>query len=194
MSANDKFGLGYGDHKYGNILSYENEVLQSVFMSEESDVENQLLYDRFVPAEGIHAVPPPMTGNYMPSGPDIEIDYSKFTYGLKKSQTSESKNQTSDFDTCDSNSSEEILEFMFRPVANEPKIVSQPKVWSDAPIIEEYESDSDDDCVTTTSKEHEQPSFDFVNTAKHVKLLGKLLKNKTHVVRVLNLTKRIVVV
>ncbi|GJV13452.1 hypothetical protein Tco_1354993 [Tanacetum coccineum] len=46
MSANDKFGLGYGDHKYDGILSYENEVLQSVFMSKESDLENQPLYDR----------------------------------------------------------------------------------------------------------------------------------------------------
>ncbi|GJW96978.1 ribonuclease H-like domain-containing protein [Tanacetum coccineum] len=32
MSANDKFGLGYGDHRYDGILSYENEVLQSVFV------------------------------------------------------------------------------------------------------------------------------------------------------------------
>ncbi|GKC14646.1 hypothetical protein Tco_1011428 [Tanacetum coccineum] len=62
--------------RYDGILSYENEVLQSVFMNKESDLENQPLYDRFVTAEGMHAVPPPMTGNYMPSGPDIEIDYS----------------------------------------------------------------------------------------------------------------------
>ncbi|GJW77362.1 putative ribonuclease H-like domain-containing protein [Tanacetum coccineum] len=31
---------------------------------------------------------------------------------------------------------------------NESNIEVQPKVWSDAPIIEEYESDSDDECVT----------------------------------------------
>ncbi|GKC97078.1 hypothetical protein Tco_1162520, partial [Tanacetum coccineum] len=46
MSANDKFGLGYGDHRYDGILSYENEVLQSVFMNKESDIENQPVYDR----------------------------------------------------------------------------------------------------------------------------------------------------
>ncbi|GJT54717.1 ribonuclease H-like domain-containing protein [Tanacetum coccineum] len=86
MSANDKFGLGYGDHRYDGILSYENEVLQSVFMNKESELEKQPLYDRFVTAEGMHAVPPPMTGNYMPSGPDIEIDYSQFTYGPKQTQ------------------------------------------------------------------------------------------------------------
>ncbi|GJY38803.1 ribonuclease H-like domain-containing protein [Tanacetum coccineum] len=48
MSANDKFGLGYGDHRYDGILSYENEVLQSVFKGKESDFENPPLYDRFV--------------------------------------------------------------------------------------------------------------------------------------------------
>ncbi|GJX74838.1 hypothetical protein Tco_0313433 [Tanacetum coccineum] len=42
-----------------------------------TEIENQPLYDRFVTAEGMHAVPPPMTGNYMPSGPDVEIDDSK---------------------------------------------------------------------------------------------------------------------
>ncbi|GJT96500.1 hypothetical protein Tco_1092018 [Tanacetum coccineum] len=35
----------------------------------------------FVIVDGMHAVPPPMTGNYMPSGPEIEVDYSQFTYG-----------------------------------------------------------------------------------------------------------------
>ncbi|GJY83512.1 ribonuclease H-like domain-containing protein, partial [Tanacetum coccineum] len=112
MSANDKFGLGYGDHRYDGILSYENEVLQSVFMNKESNLENQPLYDRFVLAEGMHAVPPPMIGNYMPSGPDLEIDYSQFTYGPKQSQPSESETQTSDFDTCESNISVETPKIM----------------------------------------------------------------------------------
>ncbi|GKC75379.1 ribonuclease H-like domain-containing protein, partial [Tanacetum coccineum] len=151
MSANDKFGLGYGDHRYDGILSYENEVLQSVFMNKESELVNQPLYDRFVTAGGMHVVPPPMTGNYMPSGPDVEIDYSQFTYGPKQSQPSESETQTSDFDTCESDSSE--------PTVNEPKVVSQPKVWSDAPIIEEYASDSEDEHVSLPTEEQETPSF-----------------------------------
>ncbi|GJY89979.1 ribonuclease H-like domain-containing protein, partial [Tanacetum coccineum] len=131
MSANDKFGLGYGDHRYDGILSYENEVLQSVFMNKESDLENQPLYSRFVTVEGMHVVPPPMTGYYMPSGPDIEIDYSQFTYGPKP------KTQTNDFDTCESDCSVETYESLPEPAVNEPKVVNQPKVWSDAPIIEE---------------------------------------------------------
>ncbi|GJT13392.1 hypothetical protein Tco_0860434 [Tanacetum coccineum] len=43
---------------------------------------------------------------------------------------------------------------MPEPVVNEPKVVSQPKVWSDAPIIEEYESDSDDEHVSLPTKEN----------------------------------------
>ncbi|GJV30154.1 hypothetical protein Tco_1386602 [Tanacetum coccineum] len=138
MSANDKFGLGYGDHKYDGILSYENEVLQSVFMNKESDLmKKQPLYDRYATAGGMHVVPLPMTGNYMPSRPDVEIDYSQFTYGPNQSQTSESETQTSDFDTCESDCSVETHESLTEPTINEPKVVNQPKVWSDAPIIED---------------------------------------------------------
>ncbi|GJT40319.1 ribonuclease H-like domain-containing protein [Tanacetum coccineum] len=159
MSATDKFGLGYGDHRYDGILSYENEVLQSVFKGKESDFENSPLYDRFVTAGGMNVVPPPMTGNYMPSGPDIEIDYSQFTYGPKQTQSSESETQISEFDTCESNISTETPELVSEPVVNESNVACQPKVWSDAPIIEEYESDSEDEYVSIPTKEQETPSF-----------------------------------
>ncbi|GJS98057.1 ribonuclease H-like domain-containing protein [Tanacetum coccineum] len=42
---------------------------------------------------------------------------------------------------------EETHEYMPEPVVNEPKVVSESKVWFDAPIIEEYESDSEDEHV-----------------------------------------------
>ncbi|GKB03800.1 hypothetical protein Tco_0831943, partial [Tanacetum coccineum] len=148
MSANDKFGLGYGYFRYDGILSYENEVLQSVFMNKESDLENQPLYDRFVTAEGMH-----------------------------DSQPSESETQTSDFDTCESNISVETSEFVTETVVNEPKVVSQPKVWSDAPIIEEYESDSEDEHVSLPTEEQETPSF----ANQQVKTPRETVKNQfTH--------------
>ncbi|GKB60141.1 putative ribonuclease H-like domain-containing protein [Tanacetum coccineum] len=168
-------GLGYGDHRYDGILSYENEVLQSVFMNKESDLANQPLYDRFITAAGMHDVPPPMTRNYMPTGPDVEIDYSQFTYGPKQTQPSESDTQTSEFDTCESNISEETPKLVSESVVNKPNVVCQPKVWSDAPIIEEYESDSDDYCVSKPTKEQEQPSF--ANTNKQVKTPRETVKN-----------------
>ncbi|GKC68964.1 hypothetical protein Tco_1114847 [Tanacetum coccineum] len=156
ISANDKFGLGYGDYIYDGILSYENEVLQSVFMNKEGDLVNQPLYDRFVTAEGMHVVLLPMTGNYMPSGLDIEIDYSQFTYGPKYDETHES---------------------LPEPAVNEPKVVSQPNVWSYAPIIEEYELNSKDEHVSLPTEEQETPSF----ANKQVKTPRETVKNQfTH--------------
>ncbi|GJS55016.1 putative ribonuclease H-like domain-containing protein [Tanacetum coccineum] len=139
MSAKDKSGLRYGDQIHDGVLSYENEVLESVFDSRSSDVEDSPVYDRFEKVERMHAVPPPMTGIYMPPKSDFGIDESNFTYGPKQSKTSESTANTSDSVSCESNSSVETLEFMPKPAVNKPKAISKPKVWSDAPIIEEYE-------------------------------------------------------
>ncbi|GJY82098.1 ribonuclease H-like domain-containing protein [Tanacetum coccineum] len=148
MSARDKAGLGYGNQMHTCVLSYENEVFGSVFDSRSSDIEDSPVNDRY--AEGMHVVPPPMIGIYISSGPDIEIDESH----------------------------EEILESMPEPVVNEPKVVSQPKVGSDAPIIEEYESYSDDEHVSLPTKEPEVPSFDFVNIVKHVKTPRQTVKEQ----------------
>ncbi|GJY33773.1 hypothetical protein Tco_0418242 [Tanacetum coccineum] len=97
MSTRDKFGLG------------------------SSDVENSSLHDRFANVEGMHAIPPPMTGNYMPSGPDKEPD---------------------------------------------------------APIIEEYELDSDDEYVIQPLKEQERPSFASIDTVKHAKTPRETIKEQ----------------
>ncbi|GJV99736.1 ribonuclease H-like domain-containing protein [Tanacetum coccineum] len=110
ISTRDKSGLGYRDQVHEGVLSYENEVFQSVFDSRLSDVEDSPVHDRFANVEGMQAVPLPMTGNYIPSGPDREVD----------------------------DSIVETLESVPELVVVEPKVVSQPKVWSDAPIIEEY--------------------------------------------------------
>ncbi|GJS90313.1 hypothetical protein Tco_0772949 [Tanacetum coccineum] len=72
---------------------------------------------------------------------------------------------------------EETHESMPTPVVNEPKVVSQPKVWSDAPIIEEYESDSEDEHVSLPTEEQETPSF----ANKQVKTPRETVKNQfTH--------------
>nr|GFA42687.1 xylulose kinase-1 [Tanacetum cinerariifolium]GFA57497.1 xylulose kinase-1 [Tanacetum cinerariifolium] len=137
MSVIDKSGLGYGIQIHDEVLSYENEVFASVFDSRSSDAEDSLVNDRFAKVEGMHVVPPPMIGNYMPLKSDFGIDESKFTYGLKQSTTSKSDAKTSDLDSYDSSSSEETLETVPKPIESKPKVVNEPKVWSDAPIIEE---------------------------------------------------------
>ncbi|GJU40146.1 hypothetical protein Tco_1193103 [Tanacetum coccineum] len=176
MSVKEKIGLGFSEQVKENELY--DEALISVFDSHSSDVEDSHVYDRFAKVKGMHAVPPLMTGIYMPPKSDFGIDESNFTYGPKQSKTSESAANTSDSVSCESNSSVETLESVPKPAVNEPKAVSKPKVWSDAPIIEEYESDSDDEYVIKPSKEQEKPSFAFVNTVKHVKTPRETVKEQ----------------
>nr|GEZ09117.1 hypothetical protein [Tanacetum cinerariifolium] len=113
--------------------------------------------------------------NYMPSGPDVEIDYSKFTYSLKQTSTDELDSKPVEDASSDSNFSAEPSTYVPEPVVNESKVVSEPKtvcesnVWIDAPIIEEYESDSDDDLVSNVQANIEKSSFAFIDYVKHVK-------------------------
>ncbi|GJV46752.1 ribonuclease H-like domain-containing protein [Tanacetum coccineum] len=85
ISAKDKAGLGYDSQ------INENEVVHSVFNIRESDVDDSPVNDRFKTGEWLHVVPPPYTGNYMPSRPDLSFD------GLDDSvyKTKVSENKTS---------------------------------------------------------------------------------------------------
>ncbi|GKB17710.1 putative ribonuclease H-like domain-containing protein [Tanacetum coccineum] len=72
----------------------ENEVVHSVFNSRESDVDDSLVNDRFKIGEGFHAVPPPYTGNYMPSRLDLSfagLDDSVYKTKMSETETSISK-------------------------------------------------------------------------------------------------------
>nr|GEU65650.1 hypothetical protein [Tanacetum cinerariifolium] len=146
MSANDKFGLGYEDYRYGSILSYENEVLQSVSMNKECDLEDTPVNDKY--AKGMHAT-------------SVDESYAK----------------TSKNATCESDTSVETTTSMPATVEDALKVVSEPKVWIDAHIIEEYESDSDDDSVSNVPEEKDKPSFASTDTAKHVKTSRENVKD-----------------
>ncbi|GJY23729.1 putative ribonuclease H-like domain-containing protein [Tanacetum coccineum] len=56
---------------------------------------------------------------------------------------------------------------MPEPAVIEPNVISQPKVWTDAPIIKEYESDSDNDYVPNVPLRQEKPSC--ADNSKHKK-------------------------
>nr|GEX85038.1 ribonuclease H-like domain-containing protein [Tanacetum cinerariifolium] len=114
--------------------------------NEASDLEDTSINDRY--ADGMQTVSLPMTGNYLPSGPDVEINYSKFTYVPKQTSIDESNSKTSKYASCEYDFSVETTTSMPAPVKNAPKVVCEPKVSIDAPIIEEYESDSDNDLVS----------------------------------------------
>ncbi|GKF14294.1 hypothetical protein Tco_0055756, partial [Tanacetum coccineum] len=88
ISAREKAGLGYDSQ------INENEVVHSVFNSRESDVDDSPVNDRFKTGEGFHAVPPPYTGNYMPSRPDLSfarLDDSVYKTKVSETETSISK-------------------------------------------------------------------------------------------------------
>nr|GFD29925.1 hypothetical protein [Tanacetum cinerariifolium] len=67
--TSDKAGLVYNSKVFTQAMfDCEN------YYSSESDNDSWLpsnLYDRFVPSGGYHAIPPPITGTFMPPKPDL---------------------------------------------------------------------------------------------------------------------------
>ncbi|GJX09055.1 ribonuclease H-like domain-containing protein [Tanacetum coccineum] len=106
----------------------------------EIEEENNQVNDRFKKVEGYHAVPPHYTGNYMPSRPDLSfagLDDSVYKTNVIETITSVSGNESTA-----SKFSKDNLE--------------QPKdVRPSPPIVEEWESNSDDDRVTRPSIEQQ---------------------------------------
>ncbi|GJW24597.1 hypothetical protein Tco_0038408 [Tanacetum coccineum] len=93
ISTKDKAGLGYDSQ------INESEVVHSVFNSRKSDVDDSPVNDspvndRFKTGEGFHVVPPPYTGNYMPSRPHlyfVGLDDSVYKTKISETKTSISK-------------------------------------------------------------------------------------------------------
>nr|GEV21497.1 hypothetical protein [Tanacetum cinerariifolium] len=147
---------------------------ESVIMNKASDLEDTPVNDRYV--DGMNVVPPPMIGNYMPYGPDVEIDYSKFTYGPKQNLVDELDSKPSEYASCDSDSSVETSTSMPEPIENASNVVCEPKVWTDSPIIKEYESYSNNDSVSIVQEDKEKPSFAFTGSVKHVRTSRENIK------------------
>ncbi|GJU66020.1 hypothetical protein Tco_1252279 [Tanacetum coccineum] len=69
LSTKDKTGLGYGVQ----LNESNSEVINSVFDSRSSDGDDNQTNDRFKKGNEYHAVPPPLTGNYMPPLADLSF-------------------------------------------------------------------------------------------------------------------------
>nr|GEU76172.1 ribonuclease H-like domain-containing protein [Tanacetum cinerariifolium] len=94
----DKTGLGYVDQ----LSKSDNEVLPSVFDSHLSDADDNPTKDRFKKGNGYHAVPPPLTGNYMPRLADLSfvgLDDSVYRPTANKASASISKDTQVDLQT-----------------------------------------------------------------------------------------------
>nr|GEY80915.1 ribonuclease H-like domain-containing protein [Tanacetum cinerariifolium] len=93
----------------------------------------------------------------------------RYVVGMHATSIDESDSKHSEYASCESDSSVETTTSIPEPVENAQQVVCKPKVWNDAPIIEEYESDSDNDLVSNVQEEKEKPSFAFIDSNKHVK-------------------------
>ncbi|GJS34861.1 putative ribonuclease H-like domain-containing protein [Tanacetum coccineum] len=152
ISAKDKTGLGYDSQ------INESEVVHSVFNSRESDVDDSPVNDRFKTGEGFHAVPPPYTGNYMPSRPDLSFA------GLDDSVY---KTKVSETETSISKTSKDIVE--------KPKTVRPSAL-----IIEEWDIDSDNGSVFRPKSNKTKPKFTKINFVKSDENVKSINKENTH--------------
>ncbi|GJT04822.1 putative ribonuclease H-like domain-containing protein [Tanacetum coccineum] len=94
LSTKDKTGLGYGDQ----LSASDSEVINSVFESRSSDGDDNQTNDRFKKGNEYHAVPPPLTRNYMPLLADLSfagLDDSIYRPTTNKTTASVSQVETS---------------------------------------------------------------------------------------------------
>ncbi|GKC56422.1 hypothetical protein Tco_1084020, partial [Tanacetum coccineum] len=120
-----------------------------------SDVDDSPVNDRFKTGEGFHAVPPPYIGNYIPSRPDLSfagLDDSVYKTKVSETETSISKD-----------------------------IIEKPKtVRPSAPIIEEWDTDSDNDSVFRPKSDQTKPKFTKINFVKYSENMKSVNKENTY--------------
>ncbi|GJU32485.1 ribonuclease H-like domain-containing protein [Tanacetum coccineum] len=159
ISVNNKTGIGFDSQMNENELcdSHMNksEVFESASDSSENESEedNNQVNDRYKAGEGYHAVTPPYTGNFMPPRPDLSFTgLDDFVF---KPIVSETINVTS------------VPETKINASKTSKDSLKKPKsVRTSAPLIEEWESNSDDDCVIRPSIEQNKSSYAKINFVK----------------------------
>ncbi|GKA53531.1 hypothetical protein Tco_0746846 [Tanacetum coccineum] len=94
ISVNNKSGVRFDSQMNENELHDCHLNKGGVFESasdssmNENEEENNQVNDRFKKVKGYHAVPPPYTGNYMPSRPDLSfVGLDDFFYKTNVSET-----------------------------------------------------------------------------------------------------------
>ncbi|GJU95531.1 ribonuclease H-like domain-containing protein [Tanacetum coccineum] len=81
MSSRLKFGLGFRETFWDSDEVFDPSA-PSIFDTTPEDVEGKPLYDRFVKAVGMHVVPSPIIGTFMPPSNKPDFDDTQVTYGL----------------------------------------------------------------------------------------------------------------
>ncbi|GJU90888.1 putative ribonuclease H-like domain-containing protein [Tanacetum coccineum] len=99
MSTRTKIGLGFKEY-FGKDEVFDLST-PSVFDPEPVE-EDKPLYSWFVKAGEMHAVPPSITGTYMPTPYKSDIEETQVSYGSKSdNKTFEPLSESNDFVSCD---------------------------------------------------------------------------------------------
>nr|GEW81238.1 ribonuclease H-like domain-containing protein [Tanacetum cinerariifolium] len=151
LSAKDKTGLGYGDQ----LSESNSEVLPSVFDSCSSDGDDNPTNDRFKKGNGYHAVPLPLTGNYMP--PLADLSFARLGDSVYRPTTNKASASISKGEPCVINTSNISVEM--------PKVDS---VRTSEVIIKDWVSDDEDTLVDiqVDSQTIVKPSFKKIEFTK----------------------------
>ncbi|GJZ31575.1 hypothetical protein Tco_0576622 [Tanacetum coccineum] len=152
ITAKDKTGLGFDEQVN------ESEVLDNVFDNRKSDGNDNPVNDRFKKVEGYRAVSPPYTRNYMPSRPDLSfVGLDDYVYKTKVSESITTASKTS-------------MDSLEKPKTVRPS----------APIIEEWDTDSDNDSVFRPKSDQTKPKFTKINFVKSGENVKSANKENTH--------------
>nr|GEZ47304.1 hypothetical protein [Tanacetum cinerariifolium] len=114
MSVRTKRGLGLDKYIGEGELGIDDSKF-SIFHTNSDELEGQPIYNRFSLVDHMKAVPPPLTGNYMPPSNIPNIDESHMVYGKKATDSSEIKTN----DDSISHSNDSVL-FDFSDMSSEP--------------------------------------------------------------------------
>nr|GEX14513.1 hypothetical protein [Tanacetum cinerariifolium] len=94
-----KLGLGFKEYIGSDEVC--DRSTPSVFDPEHEDREVKSLCERFVKAGKMHAVPPPITGTFMPTSYKSDLVKTQATFGSKSNTSSFNTYDTNDFISCD---------------------------------------------------------------------------------------------
>ncbi|GJW12512.1 putative ribonuclease H-like domain-containing protein, partial [Tanacetum coccineum] len=100
MSVRTKVGLGYNNYISEKELGWDDSAF-SVFTTISEEVKSRPLYSRFVKADSMKAVPPPLSGDYTPLSDYTDLDESQMFYGTKSSISDDSSSVYNDFVSYD---------------------------------------------------------------------------------------------
>nr|GEX53814.1 hypothetical protein [Tanacetum cinerariifolium] len=149
--VSDKTGLGF-DSQVFNCQVFDCEELHS--HESDNSVPKSTENDRYKSGEGYHAVPPPYTGTFMPSKPDLVFNDAP-------------------------NASESVANVVTIVSSTNKPGKDMSKTHSpDAPIIKDWTTDSEDETKNESVPKQKEQSF--VLTFEHVKTPRESVKKDEH--------------